>query len=137
MSGELEHANVNTKSIDRMVAFLTLALPNYRVRGGGDAEDGGRWVHIGSDDTYLALNEPGPSANAAAANEPFLNHLGFVVNDAESLRRRLLDAGYEESYIAEPHPYRRRVYFLDPDGNEWEFVEYHASDPAKRNQYGG
>ena len=33
------------------------------------------------------------------------------------------------------HPHRTRVYFNDLEGNDWEFVEYHSSDPAERNDY--
>jgi hypothetical protein len=27
------------------------------------------------------------------------------------------------------------VYFHDPDGNEWEFVEYRTTDPVLRHDY--
>ena len=33
------------------------------------------------------------------------------------------------------HPHRKRVYFYDPDGNDWEFVEYFTADMALRNDY--
>jgi hypothetical protein len=33
------------------------------------------------------------------------------------------------------HPHRQRVYFLDPEGNDWEFVQYFSADPAERNDY--
>ena len=29
----------------------------------------------------------------------------------------------------------RSVYFRDPDGNDWEFIEYLSDDPARRNDY--
>ena len=32
-------------------------------------------------------------------------------------------------------PYRKRVYFTDPEGNDWEFVQYSSDDPAERNDY--
>lgn len=28
-----------------------------------------------------------------------------------------------------------RVYFYDPEGNDWEFVQYFSDDPAERNNY--
>jgi len=33
------------------------------------------------------------------------------------------------------HPHRKRVYFHDADGNDWEFVQYFTADVAKRNDY--
>ena len=33
------------------------------------------------------------------------------------------------------HAARRRMYFYDPDGNDWEFIEYQSDDPARRNDY--
>ena len=33
------------------------------------------------------------------------------------------------------HPHRRRVYFYDDEGNDWEFVQYLSSEPAERNDY--
>jgi hypothetical protein len=52
-----------------------------------------------------------------------------------ALRDRLLAAGYEESMSPVEHPYRKRVYFYDPDGNDWEFVEYLTEDRVKRHDY--
>ena len=57
------------------------------------------------------------------------------MDDAEALRARLAAAGYEDSTVPNAHPHRRRVYFHDADGNDWEFVEYSSDDPAERNDY--
>lgn len=69
------------------------------------------------------------------AGRPGLNHLGFEVDDVAALRERLRAAGYHETTVANAHPHRRRVYFEDAEGNDWEFVEYRLSDPAERNDY--
>ena len=53
----------------------------------------------------------------------------------EALRKRMLAAGYEDSTVPNDHPHRRRVYFYDSEGNDWEFVEYRSDDPAERNDY--
>jgi catechol 2,3-dioxygenase-like lactoylglutathione lyase family enzyme len=66
---------------------------------------------------------------------PGVNHLGFEVDDVEALRDRLKSAGYEDSTVPNEHPYRKRVYFYDHEGNDWEFVQYLTNDPAKRNYY--
>jgi catechol 2,3-dioxygenase-like lactoylglutathione lyase family enzyme len=64
-----------------------------------------------------------------------VNHLAYEVDDVESLRVRLQSAGYRESTVPNAHPHRKRVYFYDPDGNDWEFVQYFSQDPAQRNDY--
>ena len=140
MSARLEHANINVRSIDEAIRFLTAAFPEFRVRGRGEV-DGRPWVHVGTDSSYLALNEfpddAGKSTGKQAAGfgtEP-LNHLGFVVDDAEAMAGRLLAAGFREGFAAPPHRYRIRKYFLDADGYEWEFVQYLTDDPALQNEY--
>jgi catechol 2,3-dioxygenase-like lactoylglutathione lyase family enzyme len=135
MPAKLEHANLNVKSIDDAVRFLTAAFPEFHVRGRG-VSDGTPWAHVGTDDTYIALNEIGRTPAQAAYDDsgPF-NHLGYAVDDAEAVADRLRQAGFEEGFIAPAHPYRIRKYFHDADGNEWEFVQYLSDDPAKRNDY--
>ena len=134
----LDHANVSVRDIDGMIAFLQTAFPDFRVRGAGTALTGARWVHVGNDDVYLALNE----ATVAPVEEwepyggrPGLNHLGFEVDDADALRARLAAAGYLDSTVPNSHPARKRVYFHDAEGNDWEFVQYLTDDVALRNDY--
>lgn len=57
------------------------------------------------------------------------------VRRGKGRRARLQSAGYQDSTVANNHPYRKRVYFYDPDGNDWEFVQYLSDDPAKRHDY--
>ncbi len=98
--------------------------------------DDGSWVQ--TDDTYVALNEATkePAERwVPYAGVPGTNHLGYAVDDAEGLRRRLAAAGYRDSTIPNDHPHRRRVYFYDSEGNDWEFVEYRSDDPSERNDY--
>jgi catechol 2,3-dioxygenase-like lactoylglutathione lyase family enzyme len=139
MTARLEHANLQVRDLDSVLRFVRTAFPEFRVRGEGKSWSGARWVHVGSDESYLALYQ----ASQAPAEpwvpydgKPGLNHLGFAVDDAESLRKRLAAAGYRESTVPNTHPHRHRVYFYDPDGNDWEFVQYLSDDPALRNDYG-
>ena len=53
----------------------------------------------------------------------------------EPVRERLKSAGYQDSTPVNNHPYRKRIYFFDDDGNDWEFVQYLTDDPAKRHDY--
>ena len=134
MNRYLEHANMTVNDLDKVVHFLTTAFPDFRVRGGGKSANGSQWCHLGTDDFYIALTgHERPFIGKRVGN--YVNHLGFAVDDAEGIKKRLLAAGYEEGYKVEAHPYRKRIYFIDADGFEWEFVEYFTADPAKRNDY--
>lgn len=139
MNTRLEHANLAVHQIGPMIEFLSTAFPEFKVRGQGVTFNGGqRWVHIGSDENYLALVET--TVKDAAPRIPYsgtpgLNHLGFEVADVQALRTRMLAAGYRESTVPNAHPHRTRIYFHDREGNDWEFVEYHSDDPAERHDY--
>ena len=133
MAARLEHANMNVRDIDAMVKFLLTAFPEYRIRRDATGADGERWVHVGTDDTYFALNQA--TAEPRGEGTPGVNHLGFEVDDVEALRERLAAEGYKDSTFPNAHPHRKRIYFLDPEGTEWEFVQYLTDDPAKRHDY--
>jgi catechol 2,3-dioxygenase-like lactoylglutathione lyase family enzyme len=138
MTTRLEHANLCVRDIDAMLRFLRTAFPDFHIRADHTDADGSRWVHFGNDQTYVALSEAwatGERPFDPYSGLPGVNHLGFEVNDASALRYRLLGEGYEESTVPNHHPHRRRVYFLDPEGNDWEFVEYLSANPAERNDY--
>lgn len=138
MTVRLDHANLAVRDLEGALRFLTTAFPEFRIRGEGRAWGGGRWVHCGTQTVYLALHEAtGDPAEAwqPYAGKPGLNHLGFEVDDVEALRARLAAAGYRDSTVPNAHPHRKRVYFADAEGNDWEFVEYSSDDPALRNDY--
>lgn len=138
MNARLEHANLHVQDLDAMIRFVQTAFPEFKVRGHGTSWTGSRWVHLGTDESYLALyqaNQAPPEPWVPYDGKPGLNHLGFEVEDAEAVRARLAAGGYRESTVPNAHPHRRRVYFYDPDGNDWEFVQYLTPDPALRNDY--
>lgn len=138
MAVRLEHANLCVHDIDGVIRFLQTAFPEFRVRRDTTDPDGERWVHVGTDETYIALNRA--SAEEERRGPPYkgrpgLNHLAYEVDDAGALRERLMSAGYKESTPPNAHPYRNRVYFYDPEGNDWEFIEYLSEDAAQRHDY--
>ena len=139
MTIRLEHANICVRNIDDTIRFLQTAFPEFRIRGEGvNPESGLRWLHLGNDDTYIGLNQAKPGATSKwspYAGEPGTNHLAYVVDDVETVRSRLVAAGYRISGIVNGHPHRKRVYFYDSEENDWEFVQYLSQDPAKRNDY--
>lgn len=138
MTTRLEHANIAVQDVNAMIQFLQIAFPDFAIRGEGKNLMGNRWVHVGNDETYVAINEApreSPSKRAPYSTVPGLNHLGYEVTDVKALRERMLAAGYHDSTVPNEHPSRTRVYFYDPEGNDWEFVEYNTSDRALRNDY--
>ena len=135
MTTRMEHANLHVSRFDDAVRFLQTAFPDFKVRS-ESIRDGLRWMHIGTDDTYIALNET--KVDESGTKEPYdskpgVNHLGYEVDDVDSLRERLAAAGFKDSTYPNNHPHRKRVYFYDADGNDWEFVQYFTDDVTKRN----
>ncbi|MGI9324525.1 MAG: VOC family protein [Pseudomonadales bacterium] len=138
MAIRLEHANLAVRDLEAMLQFVQTALPDFKVRAEGRNPQGRRWLHVGTDATYLALNQVDEAPLEPwqpYGNKPGLNHLGYEVDDVAALRARLRSAGYRDSTVPNSHPHRTRVYFYDAEGNDWEFVEYHSADPAQRNDY--
>lgn len=139
-TGYLEHANVTVQDMDRAITFLMTALPDWRVRGGGEMDWYGkriRWHHVGNDDSYLALQGGGEGAPPPSGGHHLgAKHLGFVVPDLDALVSRLAQAGFAADHYGPEHPYRRRVYFCPDDLLQIEFIQYLSEDPALRNAYG-
>jgi len=120
----IEHVNVTVSDPERAAALMA-DLFGWRIRWQGPARDGGRSIHVGSDDHYVALY-----ANPAELRGPEtfakgqpLNHTGIVVDDLDDVERRVLAAGLLPFAHADYDP-GRRFYFLDPDGIEYEVVSY-------------
>lgn len=134
---KLEHANITVTSIERTRAFLQLAMPEIRIRGGGPRVQGGYWQHIGTDDSYIALQEEAQSnhSNRQAYIDIGTNHLGITVDDIQGVCQRLAANGYKRSEYGVEEAGRTSVYFYDADGLEWEFVQYHSNDIALSNSY--
>ena len=138
MAVRLEHANLTVRDIKGMIRFLQNAFPEFQVRGEGLSQDGSQWVHIGTQETYIALSPakaPPEKPWMPYRGLPGVNHLAYEVDDLEALCERMKSAGYTDSTPANAHPYRKRRYFYDPEGNDWEFVQYLSQDPAERNDY--
>lgn len=128
----LEHIHLSVDSIEATERFLQAAMPQFVRRGGGNAPGYGEWVHLGSDSSYIALTEV---KGAKAIRN--LRHIGLIVEDIDKVIGGLKSAGFipsDESALDE-HPHRRRVYYVDPNGVDWEFVEYLSDNPVQRNDY--
>jgi predicted enzyme related to lactoylglutathione lyase len=121
----IEHVNVTVRDPARAAALMQ-AVFEWAIRWQGPARDGGRTIHVGTEDHYVALYT-GPDGGAYT-DEDFckgrpLNHIGVEVEDLDAAEQRVVAAGLEPFNHGDYHP-GRRFYFLDPDGIEYEVVSY-------------
>ena len=134
----MEHANVTVRSADEAMTFLKMVFLEFEIRGEGRSETK-RWIHFGTDQTYIALEEmvSPTESDRKPYKDDGINHIGWVVDDLEGIRDKAIAAGYRtgELRLEGDGPHRTRVYIFDSVGNEWEFVEYLSESPSERNVY--
>jgi catechol-2,3-dioxygenase len=137
----LEHVNLVVNDITSTLDFLQTAFPDWKVRGQGESDWYGKmrsWLHVGTDDYYITLNAGNGEQNRdLKGHAPGLAHIGFCVDDLGSISTRLQNNGYEIATIGADHPYRKTIYFIEPAGFEFEFIQYLSEAPEERNMYGG
>jgi catechol 2,3-dioxygenase-like lactoylglutathione lyase family enzyme len=127
----IEHVNLTVGDSEATAARLC-ALFGWTVRWRGpSALGGGRTVHVGTQDQYVAVwspdrAAPGPMRHAKAAP---LNHLGVVVADLAATEAAVVAHGFKPFGHGDYEP-GRRFYFFDADGIEFEVVSY-AAQPAE------
>ena len=124
MNVRLEHVNITVGDADRSAALLERIF-GWRVRWAGPAMSGGRTIHIGTDEQYLALYMA-PGSDGAPLAWPKgapLNHVAVVVDDLEAVESRVAEAGLTPFNHGDYEP-GRRFYFFDGDGIEFEVVSY-------------
>jgi len=139
MGSYLEHANITVPDIDAAIAFLQVIEPRLIVRHDETPEGSYRWAHIGLGDCYIALQEPhlgSEPANNRRPNKDFgVNHLGWVVDDFSAVIERLEANGYGKGIPGESNRYRKRAYYSDLTGFEWEIVTYLTESIKERFSY--
>lgn len=135
----LEHANITVSDIDAAIAFLQVVEPRFVVRHDETPEGSYRWVHIGAENCYIALQEPHLGSDPQSNRRPYkdygVNHLGWVVDDFDAVIGRLKAHGYQEGIPGEDSRYRRRAYYYDSAGFEWEIVAYRTEKLEERYSY--
>jgi len=121
----IEHVNLTVSNARRSADFYE-KLFDWRTRWEGPAIHDGYSIHVGDETSYLALYQrSGPERGAwkQDTGEASLNHVGIVVDDLDSLEKRLHTAGIKTFNHADYEP-GRRFYFYDLDGIEIEIVAY-------------
>ena len=121
----LEHVNLTVADLERSIRFYTELL-GWRVRWQGTTSSGTPAAHVGDDDSYLAFFEGRGASPAWNYGAVGYNHMGFVVEDLDAAKARVIELGGEVHGEDEYDP-GRRLYFTDPDGFEVELVEYATS----------
>ncbi len=120
----LEHANLTVKDPDELAA-LFCRLFDWKIRWAGEALNNGRTVHVGSEDSYLALYTHENATETRSRNPSVinnLNHLGFVVSDIDEIELKVKEEGYEPINHADYDPGRRFYFMIDE--LEIEVVDY-------------
>lgn len=121
----LEHVNITVRDPEATAALLC-ELFDWRLRWQGPSATGGRTVHVGTTDAYVAVyTHDGEATQAPASHNTrgALNHVGVVVDDLAEAQRRIEAAGFKTHNHADYAP-GRRFYFNDRDGIEYEIVSY-------------
>lgn len=133
----LEHLNLVVKDMEESLKFYQTAFPHWHVRCQGESVWYGTprtWLHFGDDYQYLSLNDNGLGENRnLESNDIGLSHFAYVTDNIEAVIKRLVDAGYSIAKQGAEEPFRKNVYFFDPNGYEIEFVEYLSDIPSERN----
>lgn len=121
----LEHVNLTVRDAKATAARLA-SLFDWKIRWEGASIHGGYSVHVGGQDSYLAIYNP-PSPPEKATESYFmingLNHIGVTVDDLDGAEARIRAAGYQPYSHGDYEP-GRRFYFDDEDGVEYEVVSY-------------
>lgn len=120
----LEHVNI-TVSDPRRTATMLCDLFGWHVRWEGAAKNNGLTLHVGTDDSYLAVYSMGGLARAGDSYTAVggLNHIGIVVGDIDAIEARVKAMGFTPHTHGNYEP-GRRFYFDDADGIEIEVVSY-------------
>jgi catechol 2,3-dioxygenase-like lactoylglutathione lyase family enzyme len=126
----IEHVNVTVSDPDR-AARLMNALFGWNVRWQGPARAGGRTVHVGTGDQYIAFYASREQRPTEFAKGRPLNHIAVLVDDLDATEARVIAAGLTPFEHGDYEP-GRRFYFYDFDGIEFEVVSYQSADRGPR-----
>jgi hypothetical protein len=135
----IEHLNITVPDIDEAIKFIQIVAPDFKVRKDVKPHDSYRWAHIGNDDYYFALQEAHLGSEPVSPRKTYknygVNHIAIVVDDLLKVESDLVECGYKRSIETPVEKHRKRLYFFDNFGFEWELVEYSTEDPAEKFLY--
>jgi len=127
MEATLEHINITVQE-PLVTAGLLVDLFDWRIRWQGEAINGGFTVHVGGDNSYVALYAPVTKIGQAGDTHNHMlgmNHLGILVDDLKDAESKVIAAGFTTHSHGDYEP-GRRFYFGAIDGLEIEVISYQA-----------
>lgn len=125
MPARLEHANFTVSDPNAAAAWMAEVF-GWHVRWQGEAKNGGYTVHVGEENSYLALYTPPAPAEKAPESYSIiggLNHVAVTVDDLDATEAAVKAAGFTPANHGDYEP-GRRFYFHDSDNIEYEVVQY-------------
>ncbi len=135
----IEHANITVPDIDAAIRFLKIVAPDFDVRKDENPPNSYRWVHIGNEEYYFALEEPHLGAEPKKQLQSYknygVNHVALVVSNVQEIEEKLVGGGYKRGIETPVEKYRKRAYYFDDAGFEWELVEYLSEKPSEKYLY--
>lgn len=121
----LEHVNMTVSDPKKTADWIGRVF-GWKVRWEGPGMQTGYTVHIGEDDTYVALftyPDASKPKDESYHTKGGLNHWAVVVDDLDDVETRVKAEGFTPKSHADYEP-GRRFYFDDHDGIEVEVVQY-------------
>ncbi len=64
-----------------------------------------------------------------------VNHVALVVSNVKEIEEKLINGGYKKGIETPLEKYRKRIYYFDDAGLEWELVEYDSDKPDEKYLY--
>ncbi len=128
MMSRLEHVNF-TVADPAATAKMLMEVFGWKIRWEGTAINGGYTVHVGCDDSYVAVyTGPDGGKDQVPAQDNYLqrgglNHIGVVVDDLDATEAKVRALGLKTHSHADYEP-GCRFYFHDATGIEFEVVAY-------------
>jgi len=121
----VEHVNITVKK-PTVLAENLCEIFDWRIRWSGPSLDDGESIHVGTDESYLAIythSELSEQVNRDHKVIANLNHIGIVVDDINAIEEKVKLVGYKPFSHRNYEP-GERFYFLAEDGVEIEVVSY-------------
>ena len=124
MQSKLEHINLTVRDSDATAGILSHIF-DWKIRWAGAAIDNGRTIHLGGEDTYLALYSHVDKHHADTSHKTIthLNHIGIQVDDLDHAEQRIKAYGFVTYNHGDYEP-GRRFYFELEEGVEIEVLSY-------------
>ena len=136
---KIEHLNITVPDIDEAIKFIQIVAPDFKVRKDVKSPNSYRWAHIGNDEYYFALQEAHLGSETENPKKTYknygVNHIAIVVDDLSRVESNLVKYGYKRSIETPVEKHRKRLYFFDNFGFEWELIEYSSEDPDEKFLY--